>query len=256
MSDVTPQKAAPKNLVTLIFADGASSGNPGPGGWGAVIAQPDGRITELGGSDPETTNNRMEMTGVIRALVRLERDSPDVVEMDVLTDSVYVIRGITQWIWGWQKNGWKTKEGKEVTNQDLWKKLAQLVRGKKIEWKFVRGHAGIPGNERCDEIAVAFSKGRPISLYQGSLLQYDVAIHDLPESFEIPESANRPREVKAPAFSYLSLVNGKLHRDQTWAQCEARVKGRPGAKFKKATSAADEAKILEEWGYSASALES
>jgi ribonuclease HI len=197
----------------------------------------------------------MELTGVIRALVRLERDAPQTPQIDVLTDSVYVIRGITQWIWSWQKNGWKTKEGKEVTNQDLWKKLALLVRGKKIEWKFVRGHAGIPGNERCDEIAVAFSKGRAISLYQGSLLQYGVAIHDLPESFEIPETANRPREPKAPAFSYLSVLNGKVYRDLTWRECEARVKGRPGAKFKKAMNAEDEARILAEWGFSRASVE-
>src|SRR2546422_530241 len=95
----------------IVFADGASSGNPGPGGWGAIIATPEGQIVELGGGDPQTTNNRMELMATIRALETPESQSGPVA---LYTDSVYVIRGITQWIWGWRKNGWKTAEGKEV----------------------------------------------------------------------------------------------------------------------------------------------
>lgn len=236
----------------LIFTDGASSGNPGPGGWGAIICTPEGHVTELGGSNPQTTNNRMEITAALEAL-RAVKDLPG--RADVYTDSVYLIRGITQWIWGWQKRGWKTAEGAEVANADLWRTLWGLVidRDKKVGktgWHFVRGHAGIPGNERCDEIAVAFTRGKRPSLYRGPLIQYGVPIHDLPEDTSIPESALKPKEKKAQAYSYLSLVNGVARRHSSWAECEAQVKGRSGAKFKKAMSAQEEEKILRSWGVS------
>lgn len=235
----------------IVFGDGASSGNPGPGGWGSIIAFPDGQIQELGGGDPHTTNNRMELQAVISALAYLREHAGAV---RVYTDSTYVIRGITQWCWAWIKRGWKTAEGKDVVNADLWKKLITLVSargGKTIQWQFLKGHSGIPGNERVDEIAVAFSKGKRPSLYSGSLLQYGVAIHDLPEESQMPDLPEmRPREAKAPAFSYLSVVNGKLEKHASWKECEARVKGRPGAKFKKAMSLADEGQILREWGLS------
>lgn len=233
----------------VIFADGASSGNPGPGGWGAIVATPDGQVMELGGGNPETTNNRMELTAVIRALEKIA-DRPEVTR--VYTDSVYVIRGIQGWVWGWQKRGWKTAEGNEVANQDLWRQLMAVTakRGRgTIEWHFVRGHSGIPGNERVDEIAVAYSKGSRPHLYSGPLLRYSVAIHDIPEDTSLPP----PREKAAPkaaAYSYLSLLGGVPMRHKTWADCERRVKGRSGAKFKKAMSEAEEAEIVAAWGYS------
>lgn len=242
------------SFPALVFADGASSGNPGPGGWGAIIVTPSGQVQELGGGEPETTNNRMELMGAIRALetlARLRETDASIEAIDVHTDSTYVIRGITQWCWGWRKRGWKTAEGAEVSNQDLWKRLIGAVaslKGAKLEWKYVRGHAGIPGNERVDEIAVGFSKGSYPRLYRGPLLGYGVAIHDLPENFELPEM--RPREAKAAAHSYLSLVGGIAVRHPNWAACERRVKGRSGAKFKKAMSAAEESAILAQWGIS------
>lgn len=231
---------------TIIFADGACSGNPGPGGWGSVIVSPEGQVLELGGFEPESTNNQMELRAVYEALKRLKvRESP----IHVYTDSVYVLKGIQFWIWGWMKKGWKTAGGEDVSNQELWKMLLREVRrhenSSKINWHYVRGHTGVPGNERTDEIAVGFSKGPRPHLYRGSVLQYEVAIHDIPEDTAIPEA--RPREEKKVAYSYLSLVNGKLEKHQTWKECEARVKGRPGAKFKKATSAADEEAILKDW---------
>lgn len=238
----------------LVFADGASRGNPGPGGWGAIIVTPEGQVTELGGAEPETTNNRMELMGVIGALSRLAQ-TPGTV--DIHTDSTYVIRGITQWVWGWRNRGWKTAEGKDVANPDLWKRLMALVaeRGKAnpIEWKYVAGHKGIPGNERVDEIAVAFATGRNAHLYRGPLLKYDVAIHDIPENTSLPEMKPKA-EAKAPAYSYLSVVNGVLERHSSWPDCERRVKGRPGAKFKKAMNAGDEEQILKSWGFSSSQL--
>jgi ribonuclease HI len=212
-------------------------------------------VTELGGGDRETTNNRMELTAAIRALVRVQ-DLPG--KVDLHTDSVYVIKGITQWIWGWRKREWKTAEGGDVSNVELWKTLFSVVmrRGKEgpVGWHYVRGHAGIPGNERCDEIAVAFSKGRRPSLYEGPLLGYGVAIHDVPDDTSVPESANQPRAAKVAAYSYLSLVNGVARRHRSWPECEAQVKGRSGAKFKKAVSAADEASILQAWGVRPEAL--
>jgi ribonuclease HI len=235
----------------LIFADGACSGNPGPGGWGSVIVTPDGRVIELGGAAQQTTNNQMELMATIRALDRI-RDEPGAVEL--FTDSVYVIKGITQWIWGWRKNGWKSAEGKDVLNQDFWKQLSAVLGARtrkfpdgKVDWKWVKGHSGVPGNERVDEIAVSFTQGRPTRLYEGALQGYGVAIHDVPEKTDVPEL--KQREPKAAAHSYLSLVGSTPKRHRTWAECERRVKGQSGAKFKKTSSPDDEATILKSWGY-------
>lgn len=239
---------------TIVFTDGAASGNPGPGGWGVIIATPDGQVVELGGGDRQTTNNRMEIAGAIHALRYLER-TPGAI--DLYTDSTYVIRGITQWIWGWRKRGWKTAEGGDVANVDQWKELSALLgaRGKEnpVNWRYVRGHSGVPGNERVDEIAVSYTKGRRATLYRGPLLKYDVAVHDIPENSELPEM--RQKEEKKAAYSYLSLVNGSLKRHTTWKECESVVKGRPGAKFKKAMTAENEAEILAEWGLSPKDIE-
>jgi ribonuclease HI len=238
-----------KQIPITIFADGASKGNPGPGGWGSIIATPDGRIMELGGSEYETTNNRMELAAVIGAFKALRNIQGAIA---VYCDSVYVIRGITEWYWGWRKKNWKNSEGQDVANQDLWKSLGSLVgeRGRehKISWHYVRGHAGIPGNERVDEIAVGFASGRPPRLYNGPLLKYDVAIFDIPDDTSLPAPRSGPKP-KVTAHSYLSVINNVPMRHGTWTECEQRVKGRPGAKFKKAMSEKDESTILASWGY-------
>lgn len=241
-----------KNI--LIFTDGACSGNPGPGGWGAVVATPEGQVTELGGAVPNTTNNRMEMSATIHALNSVRSNKTPI---DFYTDSTYVIRGITQWIWGWKKRGWKNAEGAEVSNRDLWEVLHDevLKRGDaKINWLYSRGHVGTPGNERCDEIAVAFSKGKWVDLYVGPLLEYGIAIFDLPEDSSLPEM--KEKKEKKVAHSYLSYLDGKVMRHSDWGDCERRVKGRSGAKFKKAMSASEESSILSAWGLSNSALPS
>jgi ribonuclease HI len=237
----------------LIFSDGACSGNPGPGGWGAVIATPDGHVKELGGGIDATTNNQMELSGAIFALKEIKNIEGPVM---FYTDSTYVIRGINQWIWGWRKNGWKNSEGGEVLNREFWEELSKHVseRSKKfgpdskINWLYSRGHIGTPGNERCDEIAVAFSQKKRVNLYDGPLLKYQIPIHDLPEDTTLPEM--KPRQEKAKAFSYLSYLGGQVYRHTDWASCERRVKGQSGAKFKKAMSAAEELQILKEWGLS------
>lgn len=239
----------------LIFTDGACSGNPGPGGYGTVIVYPEGKIKELGGGEAETTNNRMEMMALIKGLRQIRNLQSDVW---ILTDSTYVIRGITQWIWGWKKRGWKTAAGGDVTNKDLWLELEKEIITRKeqgkVAWKYVRGHSGTPGNERCDEIAVCFSKKKYVELYDGELLNYSYAIHDLPDDMSIPEMKSGSKE-KKKAHSYLSYVNGVLKRHSTWKECEAQVKGRSGAKFKKSTSASDEATIAKSWGVDISKIE-
>ena len=235
----------------VVFTDGAAKGNPGPGGWGSVIVTPAGDVTELGGrADVATTNNRMELTGAIQALSAL-RGVPGA--LAIYTDSTYLIQGIRGWIFGWRKRGWKTAAGGDVLNRDLWEQLADLVaeRGKgAVEWHYVRGHAGIPGNERVDEIADGLAQGGAITLYRGPLIGYPHAVLDLPSETAVPPrtaaGASRDSRSKAP-YSYLSVVGGQLARHTTWAECERRVKGQPGARFKKAMSPADEAAILRDW---------
>jgi ribonuclease HI len=234
----------------VIFADGAAKGNPGPGGWGVIVVTPAGEVMELGGRVPHTTNNRMELTAAIEAL-RWVRDMCGPVA--VHTDSTYVIRGIREWIHAWRRRGWKTVGDKDVVNRDLWEELSALEHARgasgKVAWHFVRGHSGIPGNERVDEIAEGNAAGRPPPLYRGPLVRYPVAVLDIPADTRPPVRATgAPRSTKVPAHSYLSLVDGQVMRHATWAECERRVKGRSGARFKKATSAADEAAILRDWG--------
>lgn len=139
----------PSDAAVEIYTDGACSGNPGPGGWGALLSY--GRHTkELhGGEGPSTTNNRMELMAAIQALEHLTRSS----KVRLHTDSTYVHKGITSWLAGWERNGWRTRDRKPVKNADLWQRLAAAVRQHEIEWLWVKGHAGDPGNERADELA-------------------------------------------------------------------------------------------------------
>ncbi len=131
-----------------IYADGACSGNPGPGGWGALLIAA-GREKELCGGEADTTNNRMELTAAIHALKALKMPS----EIDFYTDSVYVRSGITGWIDGWKRNGWKTADRKPVKNADLWQSLDAARAPHTIEWHWVKGHADNAGNNRADELA-------------------------------------------------------------------------------------------------------
>jgi ribonuclease HI len=234
----------------VIFTDGAAKGNPGPGGWGAILATAE-RVRELGGGSPHTTNNKMELTAVIEAL-RAARGLEGKVLLH--TDSTYVIRGITEWIHGWRRRGWRTAEGQPVLNRELWEALAAVVteRGRGgIEWHYVRGHIGTPGNERADEIATGFAADDFDGLYDGPRAGYDVDLHERPADTSLPKrsSGSKPG-AKAAAFSYLSMVDGVPMRHATWAECERRVRGVSGARYKKSTSADDEAAILRSWGAS------
>ncbi|AHE99055.1 ribonuclease HI [Thioalkalivibrio paradoxus] len=134
--------------VVYAYTDGACRGNPGPGGWGAVLRFR-GRERELRGAEPDTTNNRMEMTAAIQALEALTRPC----RVELLTDSQYLKQGITSWLPGWKRRGWRAASGKPVKNQDLWLRLDALAAQHEIEWFWVRGHSGHPENERADQLA-------------------------------------------------------------------------------------------------------
>jgi ribonuclease HI len=132
----------------IIYTDGACSGNPGPGGWGALMLSGNHR-KELSGGESETTNNRMEMMAVICAAEALKKAS----SIDIFTDSKYVMKGMTEWVEAWKKRGWRTAAKKPVKNVDLWQRLEQALDRHEVNWNWVKGHSGVPGNERADELA-------------------------------------------------------------------------------------------------------
>ena len=136
------------DIVVEIFTDGACSGNPGPGGWGAILRWK-GHEKELNGGEPETTNNRMELMAAISALESLKRP----MRVVLTTDSAYVKNGITQWLAGWRANGWRTAAKKPVKNVDLWQRLEKAIGKHRIDWRWVKGHAGHEENERADALA-------------------------------------------------------------------------------------------------------
>ena len=134
--------------VVEIFTDGACRGNPGPGGWGAILRYK-GKEKELYGAEPATTNNRMELMAAIRALETLKRPCKVILS----TDSQYLMKGITEWLPNWRRRKWKTSAGKPVKNQDLWERLVKALERHRVKWEWVRGHSGHPENERADQLA-------------------------------------------------------------------------------------------------------
>lgn len=151
-SDTIPAQTIPAQTMTAveIATDGACKGNPGPGGWGALI-RAGTTEKELSGGDPQTTNNRMELMAAIKALEALTRPC----KVTLSTDSRYVMDGLTKWIVGWQRNGWKTAARQPVKNAELWQALLAATKPHTIKWVWVKGHAGHPDNERCDRLASA-----------------------------------------------------------------------------------------------------
>ena len=241
------------NNVT-IFTDGSSRGNPGPGGWGSVVIDQGGTsvtVVELGGAEKNTTNNRMELAAVITGLKEAGKQS-SISGVKIYTDSNYVINGITKWIQGWKRNGWMTKTKDDVSNKDLWMALDEalnVIGSKNVSWEYVGGHVGIAGNERCDEIATGFADGDEVELYNGALSGYQISnildvSHDKVKAKAKKSSSSHS---KAKAYSYVSSVGGKIETHRTWPECEKRVKGAKGARYKKSLNAMNEVEIVNEF---------
>ncbi len=227
------------NMKAIIFTDGSSRGNPGPGGWGAVVAEEE-NVKELGGKEIKTTNNRMELTAVVEALASTKAD-----EVIVHTDSSYCIKGITEWIQGWKKNNWKTKTKEDVLNRDLWETLDEQINGREVLFRKVSGHAGVPANERCDVIATSYADGNPVELFEGNLAGYSVDIEFI-ESSPAMQKKSKSKN-KGPAYSYVSCIKGVVEVHKSWEECKARVDGVSGALFKKAVDAFDEEDIINDF---------
>jgi len=239
-----------KPNTLYIFTDGACSYNPGPGGYGAVLLHADQKVVELAGGESDSTNNRMEIRAALEALKFSNKFKGNI---RVYTDSKYLINSITKWITGWKSRGWKTSDGSDVLNQDLWISLDETVKSlesKSLEWIYVPGHAGHPGNERADALAVSFSKNTQESLFSGSYSNY---AHDLLKDIdkldrgEFKKKNTQSGSKGKKAYSYLSLVNGKVEIHKTWSECEARVKGRSGVRFKKALSPDHQEEIYKDF---------
>ncbi len=181
--------------VVGAACDGACSGNPGPGGWGALLRFEDGSVRELGASDPATTNNRMELSAAL-ALLELLKDLPRRQEMVIRTDSRYLIDGMDKWLPGWKRRSWRTASGGPVLNRDLWERLDQ-ARLAGVGFQHVRGHSGDPDNDRCDAIAVAFSRGqRPLLAGEGQG-RIKATSAPAPVPAPVPEPAKVPEPVEA-----------------------------------------------------------
>lgn len=242
-----------KNEV-IIYTDGSSLGNPGPGGWGAVVLFPDGKVMELGGREKESTNNRMEMTAGIETLKEISKRKPEAKKILIHTDSSYFLNGITMWVYTWVKNNWLTKTKEPVLNQDLWEELFKLDFSLKmkyeIEWVKVSGHSGIRLNERCDEIATSFAGNNTTILFRGNLKDYQKLFGGIKDKTYGGNASvlKKPKPAKGKiAYSYVSIVAGKVFADKTWMECEKRVKGKSGAKYKKVYSKEEERDLIAEW---------
>lgn len=245
-----------ESVGPVAHTDGGCLGNPGPGGWGVHIEFPDGRIVELGGGEAQTTNNRMEL----RAAIEAARTTAGYPQVTIVTDSQYVRRGITEWMAGWKRKGWLTSTGQPVLNRDLWEELDR-VNGAHITWDWTRGHAGDPGNERCDEIAGWYSRSigplrggrRPAAQTSGASSpanRQDAELRGRPVGAGAGSTgrASAARGSTPAGTVYLSVVDGILKRHATWGECEARVRGVGRALFKKVRNREEERDVLRRWG--------
>lgn len=232
-----------KKDVCTIYTDGASRGNPGPGGWGTIVII-DGQVTELAGAQNPATNNQMELEAVIQGLKYIQKHYPDSA-VALHADSRYVLNGIEKWLDGWVKKEWVTMAKKSVENKVQWEQLLTLRDhfGKKLKLIKVDGHSGHVYNDRCDELAVAAALGKKPKLFGGSLKQYEQFLTDNPPR---SEKKSPSKSKTGPAYSYVSLVGGKVYADKDWATCEKRVKGKP-AKYKKVFSKNEETELIQDY---------
>lgn len=227
-----------------IFTDGAAKGNPGPGGYGAVLLLGD-TVLEIGAGKKLTTNNEMELRAVVEALKHVPENSK---EVEIYTDSKYVVEGATGWIFGWMKNGWKTKTNDDVSHKETWQELIALLKKVKVDWHKIPGHSGLIGNERADIIASNYGDGKPVTLYNGKRAGYEYQIENVEYDKEKAAARSEARKRQSQkAYSYISKVDGVIQVHKTWGECEARVKGKKGVRFKKSISAAEEKEIIADF---------
>lgn len=226
---------------TIIWTDGSSRGNPGRGGFGAVIIE-NGFVKEFGGFEENTTNNRMEIKSAIAALENSKNSF-----ISIYTDSSYLVSAMTSWIFSWQKNNWIKKgsdKNEEVLNKDLFIKLLEVSKDKKIQWIKVRGHAGVPLNERCDVIATSFADGKQTPLFSGKVSDYKISL-DFDVDKNLPISKEKKSNQKA--YSYVSKIDGEIFVDKSWEDCKKRVSGVSNVRYKKSLNKDDEEKIIKEF---------
>lgn len=244
------------NKEVIIYTDGSSRGNPGPGGYGFICIYPNDademRIDEEGGREELTTNNRMELKAVIEALKFFDGYYAKNTEIsyEIRLDSSYVLNGATKWLHGWKAKNWISSTKEEVKNIDLWQEMDSVLKGKEIKWTLLKGHSEIYGNERCDEIATSFADGKTPELYSGFLAEYKDAeellminVRSQQHEGKVKNKSNK----SSPTYSYVSKVNGKIHLDKTWEECKNRVHKTKGALYKKSVSKINEAEIVADF---------
>lgn len=237
----------------IIYTDGASRGNPGKGGWAAILMT-EKEVVEIAGARNPATNNQMELEAAVQALAIAVKKYKGY-QVVLHADSAYVLNGINSWLDGWVRNKWITATTKKpVENKAYWQKLLKLrdELGRNLHLVKVAGHSGHEFNDRCDELAVAYALGKKTPLYKGPYTAYLGRLAETPS--RSAKKADRPtskagvgHSKNAPAYSYVSCVNGKVYADKTWAECEKRVKGTKGAKYKKVFSKAEETELVQEY---------
>lgn len=202
-----PNQQLNSRIIETFYTDGSCIGNPGAGGWAVLLYFADGSVYEMGAAEGNTTNNRMELQATIEAL-KIFCSSGQTEPITLYTDSEYVIKGITQWIAGWKKRGWKTSQGKSVLNQDLWQQLDQLTTPL-VTWKHVRGHSGNKDNERCDAIARGFALGQTPTLQQMTPPFSQDSYADIPNPSVAEVSDLNPHSTVAYSQEQLDLFTSK-----------------------------------------------
>ncbi len=230
-----------------IYTDGASRGNPGPGGWAAVLMS-DSEVVELAGKKEPATNNQMELQAAIEGLAYAVKNFKGY-SVELHADSAYVLNGIKSWLDGWVRKGWVTMAKKPVENKDQWMKLMLLrdTLGKNLHLVKVAGHSGHEFNDRCDELAVAVALSEKPKLFKGTLKAYKAQLLETPPKSAPKKKSSSKDKPTGPAYSYVSLVGGKVYADKTWKECEARVKGTKGAKYQKVFSKAEETGLVQDY---------
>jgi len=234
----------------MIFTDGASKGNPGPAGWGAVISR-NGRVEELGAHVDRATNNQMELTAVIAALAHLEGEDAWKAPICVYTDSMYIKNGATEWIQQWIDRGWKRADGGPVQNKQRWKSLYNRMKTFDIDFKKVPAHSGIPGNVRADAIARRFAEEEDPDCFTGSLVDYnrihEIDLRDTTTQLSFDTSAQNDTHDTQDSF-YLSLVDDEIRKHASWESTKERVDGVSSARYQKVKDTEDARRVLIDWG--------